>query len=217
MYNGDGGHIITYPVAQGKFLNTLVVITDYCDWKSKDGKLTARTTKQEAVDFFQDWKHPAVKAIVDLLPDVLDKWAVFDMMKHPAPAYHKGCVCIAGDAAHASGPHLGGGAGFGIEDSLVLATALEYGNKQAAAISGVERVRICEKALETYNKVRYERTQWLISATREACALFHLKPPEVPLPAHNEMFGKEISARFHQIWDEDIDGMVKETLELLSS
>lgn len=218
MYNGEGGHIITYPVANGTLLNALFVITDYTDWPHPS-KLTARTSKQEAVDFFAKWKHPAVKALVDLLPDVLDKWALFDMMKLPAEKYNHGVVCLAGDAAHAAGPHLGGGAGFGIEDALCLVTALEVVAEKCAA-AGVEsmedRRELCEKALEAYNEVRYERTQWLIKATREACALFHLTPPEVPLPAHNEMFGREISERFHTIWEYDVEGMVKRTRELLS-
>jgi 2-polyprenyl-6-methoxyphenol hydroxylase-like FAD-dependent oxidoreductase len=36
------------------------------------------------------------------------------------PTFAKGRVCLAGDAAHASTPNQGGGAGFGIEDALVL-------------------------------------------------------------------------------------------------
>jgi 2-polyprenyl-6-methoxyphenol hydroxylase-like FAD-dependent oxidoreductase len=38
--------------------------------------------------------------------------------------FAKGRVCLAGDAAHASTPNQGGGAGFGIEDALVLAEVL---------------------------------------------------------------------------------------------
>jgi salicylate hydroxylase len=218
MYNGPDGHIITYPVANGTLLNILVVMTDYCDWKAKDGKMTARTTKAEAVEFFKDWKHPAVRAIVnELLPEVLDKWGVFDMMKDPAERYNKARVVLAGDAAHAAGPHLGGGAGMGIEDALVLATALEVVNSRLEGEREKDKERLCENALEAYNKVRYERTQWLIRATREACALFHLKPPEVPNKQHNDMFGKEVSERFHTIWDEDVEGMVQETRRLLEA
>ena len=40
------------------------------------------------------------------------------------PPWHRGCVVIAGDAAHASAPHLTQGASMALEDALVLASEL---------------------------------------------------------------------------------------------
>jgi 2-polyprenyl-6-methoxyphenol hydroxylase-like FAD-dependent oxidoreductase len=37
--------------------------------------------------------------------DKPDKWALFNHL--PAPTYTKGSLCILGDAAHATTPHLG--------------------------------------------------------------------------------------------------------------
>ncbi|KAH8904110.1 salicylate 1-monooxygenase sala [Coniochaeta sp. PMI_546] len=216
MYNGPGGHMITYPVAMGTFLNVLVVVSDPGEWSTKDGKHTAKTTKKEAVDFFRSWHHPTVKAIVDLLPEDLDKWAIFDMMDHPAPRYNGGCVCIAGDAAHAAGPHLGAGAGFGIEDALVLATALDSLNKRVRLANwDVKRANLCSQALSAYNQVRYERTQWLVGATRQACSLFQAR--RAYTPEENERFGREIGELFHTIWDYDIKQMVKTTESILKT
>ncbi|KAB5585119.1 hypothetical protein GE09DRAFT_15466 [Coniochaeta sp. 2T2.1] len=219
MYNGLGGHVITYPVAMGTLVNVLAVVSDPGEWKTDDGRHTARTTKKEAVEFFEGWQAPIVKGIVDLLPEELDKWAIFDMMDHPAPRYNDGCVCVAGDAAHAAGPHLGAGAGFGIEDALALATALEQLDKTARStdLTEARRVELCSNALSVYNKVRYERTQWLVRATRKACALFH-----EPLASHlrsesNARFGREISQLFHKIWDLDIGQMVEETIASLEA
>lgn len=213
MYNGPDGHIITYPVAMGTLLNVLAVISDPKEWDTVDRKHTTKTTKQEAVDFFKSWYHPTVKAIVDLLPDELEKWAIFDMLDHPAEKYHTDhCVCIAGDAAHASGPHLGAGAGFGIEDALVLATALDYVNREAASKSDLEKVDMCSAALSTYNDVRYERTQWLVGATREACDLFQFRSGDEYADDHYQVFEREISALFHNIWDVDIEAMVEDTV-----
>jgi hypothetical protein len=66
------------------------------------------------------------------------------------------------------------GAGFGIEDALVLATAIKHVDKMARTpgTSATERLQLCSRALSTYNDVRYKRTQWLVSATRYACDLF---------------------------------------------
>jgi salicylate hydroxylase len=162
------------------------------------------------------WSHPAVRAVIDLLPDELDRWAIFDMMDHPAAKYNAGCVCIAGDAAHAAGPHLGAGAGFGIEDALVLATALEHVDKKLARgkVTPAGKVELCSAALSAYNAVRYQRTQWLVRATRDACRLFQIE--RVYSREASEWFGKEVSKLFSRVWDYDIDEMVKETVKRLN-
>jgi len=217
MYNGPDGHVVTYPVAMGTFLNVLVVVSDPDEWDTADGRHTAKTTKREAVDFFRSWQHPVVKGLIGLLPKELDKWAIFDMLDHPAPGYNKGCACIAGDAAHAAGPHLGAGAGFGVEDALVLATALDSVDKKvrSAGVTDVERVEMCSQALAAYNHVRYERTQWLVGATRRACSLFQARRDFVP--EENERFATEIGELFHTIWDYQIDKMVEETVASLET
>jgi hypothetical protein len=180
MYNGPGAHVITYPVAKGTFLNVLVVLSDPKELATQDGKHICTAQKLETVEFFRTWEHHAVRALIDLLPEELDKWAIFDMLDSPAKKYNERYVAIAGDAAHAAGPHLGAGAGFGVEDGLVLATAIDSVDKRARTerMAAVERAQMCSQALSTYNHVRYDRTQWLISATREACSLFHADPSD---------------------------------------
>lgn len=216
MYNGRGGHVVTYPVSMGEWLNVLLVIRDPNPWREAAadgrGRHTARGTKAEAVAAFKDW-HPTVRAIVDLLPEELDKWGIFDMLESPAPSYARGGLCVAGDAAHAAGPHLGAGAGFGMEDALVLSELLEAVDKgEAAGRSGRRsKVEMCRDALRAYNDVRYERTQWLVANTRDACDLFQARYGEVG--SDWEKFAKEITWRFYKIWEYDVDGMVKEALE----
>ncbi|KAI1212031.1 FAD/NAD(P)-binding domain-containing protein [Annulohypoxylon truncatum] len=210
MYNGPNAHIITYPVAQGQFMNILLVISDPHPWKTEDGKHTAAGSKGEALRAYEGW-HPRVRAIAELLPEELQKWAIFDMCENPAPYYYRDSVAIAGDAAHAAGPHLGSGAGFGIEDALVLATVLEAVNEKLDVQGQKAKVELCQAALAAYNNMRYDRTQWLVGATREACALFHWQDENV-----GSDFGKflpEITKRFHKIWKQDIDEMLRETRE----
>ncbi|KAI1088397.1 FAD/NAD(P)-binding domain-containing protein [Rostrohypoxylon terebratum] len=209
MLTGPNAHFHSYPVAQGQFLNILLVISDPNPWHTEDGKHTTSGSKGEALRAVKDW-HPNARAIAELLPDELQKWALFDMYENPAPYYYRDSVAIAGDAAHASGPHLGSGAGFGIEDALVLATALEAVNTRLGVHGQKTKVKLCHNALAAYNNVRYDRTQWLIGATRETCKLLHWQDENV-----GSDFGKfvpEINKRFHKIWDYDIDEMVKETL-----
>jgi salicylate hydroxylase len=123
MHLGPGVHILYFPVANQTLMNFVAFVTDPWDWSSSE-IMTAPETKAEVVEAFAGWG-PAVRAITNLLPDELDKWAMFDTYDYLAPTYTCGRVCIAGDAAHASTPHLGAGAGVGIEDALALATVLE--------------------------------------------------------------------------------------------
>lgn len=220
MYNGPGAHAITYPVAMGAFLNVLLVVSDPAPWRTADGRHTARGSKDAAVRAFADW-HPTARGLVGLLPAELDKWAIFDMLEHPAPAYARRRVAVAGDAAHAAGPHLGAGAGFGIEDALALAALLQAldrawatppAQKTTTDADAAARTRaaMAQAALAAYNDIRYERAQALPGLTREAVDLFQWDNPAVGSDA--DKFGREITWRFHQIWKYDVDGMVTDAL-----
>lgn len=208
MYNGPGAHVITYAVANGALLNALFVVTDPDPWLAD--RHTAPGTKQEVVKAFADW-HAVIRGLVDLLPETLDKWAIFDMYDHPAPYYNVGNVALAGDAAHASGPHLGSGAGFGIEDSLVLASVLKTADEEVARpLSGKSKGRVCCDALVAYNAVRFDRDQWLPGATREAVELFQWQDEEVG--RDHEKFLPRVARLYHTIWDNDVDQMAREAV-----
>ncbi|KAI1500610.1 hypothetical protein F5X99DRAFT_230540 [Biscogniauxia marginata] len=208
MYNGSKAHCIIYPVAMGKFLNLLLVITDPNPWRIED-RHTARGDKKEALDAYADW-HPHVRAMVDLLPEKLDKWAIFDMFENPAPHYNVGSVAIAGDAADALGPHLGSGAGFGIEDALVLSIMLEVADKSLDGKTGKSKAEVCRDSLAAYNSIRYERAQWLPGAMREASGLFQWQDGKVGSDSTN--FESRIGQLFHTIWDNGIDKMASDAI-----
>lgn len=212
MYNGPNAHIITYPVAGNTFLNTLAVVSDAESWSAAPGGgHTGRATKEEATRAFAGW-HQDVKAIVELLPEEMDKWAIFDMLENPIQQYHSaGNVCLAGDAAHAVGPHLGAGAGFGIEDACLLAELLkQVQDRLSLSQDGGARskMKVLESAFGVFTEVRHERTQWLVKHTRETVDLFEWKEPE--MAKDRETYGREITWRFHKIWHYDIQKMVEQ-------
>lgn len=70
--------------------------------------------------------------------------------------WHKGRVILIGDAAHATTPHLGQGAGMAIEDSLVLAEELA----RAATVAD---------AFRTFQKRRYDRCKYIVDASLAIC------------------------------------------------
>ncbi|KAI6359521.1 hypothetical protein MCOR25_007028 [Pyricularia grisea] len=223
MYNGPGAHSITYPVGLGDnlALNVLVVVADPNPWplEKTGGKHTAPGMREEAERATKDF-HPTFRKIVSLLPEKVEKWAIFDAMENPAPTYSKGQICLAGDAAHATGPHLGAGAGVGIEDALLLSTLLDRidqvvkGGDQEYAGEDKKRDMI-SRALDIYDGLRRERTQWLVRATREAVDLIQWSKGEAA-GRNGEEFGRDMSKLYYQVWDYDLQGMLKEGLEKLA-
>lgn len=60
---------------------------------------------------YEGWGDTATRILQ--LMEKPDEWALFE--HPPAPTYVKGKLAILGDAAHASTPHQGAGAGMAIE------------------------------------------------------------------------------------------------------
>lgn len=74
----------------------------------------------------------------------------------PARTYASGPVAVMGNAAHATTPWQGSGAGMAIEDSLVLSTLLGRAETPAQAVL----------ALKAYERVRWQRTQRVVESSR---------------------------------------------------
>ena len=70
--------------------------------------------------------------------------------------WYKGRVILIGDAAHATTPHLGQGAGMAIEDSLVLAEELD-------------RADSIDTAFRAFQQRRYERCRYIIDSSLAIC------------------------------------------------
>ncbi|KAK6069909.1 salicylate 1-monooxygenase SalA [Seiridium cupressi] len=193
-------------------------VTEPSDWPVGDSNgvrnMTAEATREELEAVFQGWG-PTVRNIVGLLPDEMDKWGIFDMYDHPAPSYVRGRVCVAGDAAHASSPHHGAGAGIGVEDALALCTLFDMitaSLPQTLATSDTQQAKslssLVEAAFQVFDQVRSPRSQWLVKSSREACDIYEWNYPETKRDWDKCL--DEITTRSHKLWYFDIDGMLKE-------
>lgn len=225
MHIGPGAHILHFPVAAHTFLNIVAFVDEPEDWPLGDpnsvGNMVAPATREEVQAAFAGWG-PTVCKLVNLLPEKFDKWAIFDTFDHPAPTFAKGRVCLAGDAAHASSPHHGAGAGIGVEDALALCTLLERGmdklsesgeceateNGDNAKNETRKKSAIIEAAWDIYNKVRPSRSQWLVKSSREACDIYEWKYPETKTDWDKCL--AEITERSHKLWYFDFKGMLEE-------
>lgn len=156
MHLGPGGHVLTFPVNHGKTLNVVAFRQDDNEWEDSD-RLTRMGTREEALRDFAGWGEP-VRKLLSLCNAELPVWAIFNL-GHPAPSFVKGRVAIIGDAAHATAPHNGAGAGMCIEDAAVLASILASDAVTSPADLG--------PALEAYDAARRERGHFLVNASRE--------------------------------------------------
>ncbi|KAK3484818.1 uncharacterized protein B0T23DRAFT_368095 [Neurospora hispaniola] len=215
MYNGPGAHIITYPIGNNSVLNMLAVISDSNEWPDEQRHVLPGN-KDDIRQAFKGW-HPTVQKLADLFPEENEegggpivKWGIFDTLDFPLPQYYSGRVAVAGDAAHATGPHLGAGGGLGIEDALILAELLEKVTEIQASNGSESELGtdiMLERALYEYNDFRYARTQDVVSWTRKAVDLFQWKDENVA--KDGKKFGRLVKKLFHQVWyDLDLHQMV---------
>ncbi|KAL2844463.1 hypothetical protein BJX68DRAFT_277797 [Aspergillus pseudodeflectus] len=205
MYGGPGAHILHFPVAGQKLMNVVAFVDDPEEWPL-DKSMTQPASPGELQGAFREWG-PTVRAIVEMLTESegLDKWAVFDMYDSPANTYSDGLVCLAGDAAHASAPHHGAGAGIGVEDALALCVVLERAVEEMKPQKVDCKAEVLERALRVYSDVRLERSQWLVRSSREVCDVY-----EWISECGRDMDKgfDHVKARSHKIWYFDIDGMI---------
>lgn len=210
MHCGPSAHVLTFPVANNTLLNVVAFATDPQDWTAPDGKFVVPATKSEATKAFSKFS-PVVQGLMNLLPENLDRWGVFDTYERPVPSYINGRLCLAGDAAHASSPHHGAGAGSGIEDCLTLTVLL----KAVSERSKLHRPTAVRAALQVYNHVRYDRSQWIMDTSRVVGDIYEFQDSNCG--SNHTKIAQEIHDRSHRIWDYDIDAMVNEAKKLFET
>ncbi|KAI1134100.1 mannitol 1-phosphate dehydrogenase [Hypoxylon sp. FL0543] len=196
MYMGYHGHVLTFPIEKGKTMN--VVAFNSCDtWT--DPQWVVKTSKEKMLDDFSAWG-AQVKAIIEGM-EKRDIWALFN--DPPAPTYYGTSprICLLGDAAHATTPHQGAGAGMCIEDCFVLSRLL----------GEAKDVQDLDKVFQVYDEVRRPRTQKLVKTSKEAGMLYDFELEGDDL----EAIEKNFKSRMSWIWDEDLEGELEKALSML--
>jgi salicylate hydroxylase len=138
---------------------------------------------------YAEWT-PSVQAIMSAMikPDI---WALYNHT--PAKTYVKSHpkICLVGDAAHATTPHSGAGAGMCVEDCYILSELL----------GEARGVKDLEAAFSAYDEVRRPRSQKLVEESREAGMLYDL---EGPTGDDLEGLERNMKQRMNWIWDHDL-------------
>lgn len=135
-----------------------------------------------------------------LILDQPDPQAYSQWEHKSTSTFANGNVCIAGDAAHATTPWQGAGAGQAFEDALILGTLLGEINSPA----GIAH------AFQAYSHVRKERCQRVIDSSRGTGQIFCGQNPEAGLEP-DKMMGL-LAPRWGFIGGIDFDDYKKEAL-----
>ncbi len=197
---GYGGHLITFPINQGKTLN-IVAFRGASDWDNGSNWVVP-VTVEDVLEDFEDWSDP-VKKLLSLLQKP-DKWGLFDLP--PLKTYVQGGrICLLGDCAHASTPHQGAGAGMAIEDAAVLSRLLgEVKTSDAGQLA---------RAFAAYDMVRRERTQKLVTTSRARGLIYDLEVPGTE--DDTAKICDEIASQWDWIWNFDVDAHCLEAINIM--
>ncbi|MND80896.1 Salicylate hydroxylase [compost metagenome] len=198
MHLGLDGHILTFPVKQGRIINVVAFVSDRSTpdpaWP-QDAPWVREASQREMLEAFAGWGD-AARILLECIP-APTHWALHDLAE--LPGYVHGRVALIGDAAHAMLPHQGAGAGQGLEDACFLARLLgdpqvSQGNlgELLAAYDALRRPRAC----------RVQRT------SREAGELYELRDPAVG--DDEKALGATLASRFDWLWNHDLDADVRE-------
>lgn len=128
-------------------------------------------------------------------------WALFD--HPPAATYYKGRFALLGDAAHASTPHQGAGAGQAIEDAFVLSNLL-------GQVNSVEEI---EKAFHAYDAVRRPRSQKVVATSRDAAKVYQFEDEK--LGTDLDLIKWALEMRYNWIWDEDLPTQLQKAEDIM--
>ncbi|KAK2626647.1 hypothetical protein QTJ16_003822 [Diplocarpon rosae] len=198
MYLGRHGHVLTFPIEGGKTMNVVAFRTKM-DGKWEHEKWVLPMKKEDMSNDFEGWGQN-VQQILSLMekPDV---WALFD--HPPAPTYYQGRLAILGDAAHASTPHQGAGAGQAIEDAFVLSNLLGQ----------VNSANEIEKAFHAYDAIRRPRSQKVVTTSRDAAAIYEFE--DETLGTDLDKIRRRLEERYNWIWDEDLPQQLRTAQDIM--
>ena len=117
--------------------------------------------KQKLLDLC-DGTHPVYKKFIEGHEGDFPKIPLYDISF--LETWHKGHVCLIGDAAHPTSPHVGQGASMALEDSITLAKCLRD-------------IKNTQQAFAKFQSLRKKRTEKMIKFSRLSGESLHLTNP----------------------------------------
>ncbi|KAK4195430.1 putative salicylate hydroxylase [Triangularia verruculosa] len=195
LWMGPNRHLLTFPVnrQEERFLNLVAFVTDQSQtWPSQGpASLTMPATKMDALKDFER-------------AGFSDTWGLHDVADRPLSSFFSDRIIVIGDAAHASTPHHGSGAGFCMEDVAILGALFE----EAIAHKALT-VNTLQEIFTVFDAHRRERDQWLVNSSRRAADLYQWRIPEFSGQERFEKMKADIEQRQKVCWDFDMESAIE--------
>ncbi|KAH6672543.1 hypothetical protein B0J14DRAFT_483028 [Halenospora varia] len=203
MYLGHGGHLLTFPIRGGKALN-MVAFKDADKARWTQRQWVVPSSRQAILKDFAGFGEKPHK-LLELIEDP-EKWGLFDTL--PAPTYAKDAFCILGDAAHATTPHLGAGAGFAMEDAHLLS-----GLMTPELIKSPADLKY---AFRVFDETRRPRCKDLIAKSRKQGQLLDLQKKAGSEITEDEL-RRCVTINQKWVWEVDLSCMLERAKVLMKS
>nr|GAT53019.1 mannitol 1-phosphate dehydrogenase [Mycena chlorophos] len=205
LYLGRGGHVLTLSIDHGRVMN-VVVFNSAKEWTNPEWVVAANHKQMQ--DEFASWS-PTVNKIISMMRNN-DIWALFNDPPASTFVSEDGRVALVGDAAHATTPHKGSGAGMAIEDAYIL------GNLISEALTlNPDAAKSIPAALRTYNDTRRERGLHLVEDSRETGRLYDLEHPDFGFD--KEKIKESLLKRMDWVWEHDVQVELAAAVEKLKA
>ncbi|SGZ31121.1 BQ5605_C047g12310 [Microbotryum silenes-dioicae] len=211
MLLGQGRHILHFPVRGGALINIVAFVKDaaYAKLGDHTGPWSEARPKAEMLEDFASFNETSLellKAIND--PSI---WGIFELPLIPHAVDER--IVLIGDAAHATTPHQGSGAGQAIEDGLFVAHVLTHPLLSKSSSTSSTRSTSLRTALSLYEAARHPRGRRVQSTSYEAGLLYEFLDPI----AGDDItkIGPNLSERMKWIWEMDLEKELSELGEEL--
>ena len=159
VYYGPGGHIVHYPTGRDDNIN-FVAIESKSSWHEESWRTEGKT--KDLLSKFANWNEGLVHMMASA--NKVYKWGIF---QRPLPQkLYMGRSVLLGDAAHPMVPFLGQGACMAIEDGYALAEIIEDSDDITLA-------------LEDFNKLRKNRSNWIQKRSLLQGRFNHVSAPSI--------------------------------------
>ncbi|KAJ4347657.1 hypothetical protein N0V95_005230 [Ascochyta clinopodiicola] len=176
----DHHRIVMYPCRSGKLLN-IAAICPEGNQKVEESTWLNSGSKEDLMREFEGFS-AELREMCSLAEDV-KLWSLAS--RDPPSVFHRGKLCLIGDAAHPTLPHQGQGGAQAFEDAATLG-ALFTANTTLEQIEG--RLRI-------YNDIRYKQSVTILFMSRvgdsqreQVMGELHRFLPDVDMPRNMSLF-----------------------------
>ncbi|KAJ7488282.1 FAD/NAD(P)-binding domain-containing protein [Mycena latifolia] len=163
--DASGRYLFVYPCRDKTLVNIVAHIPDVRDQDKFNWNAPA--TKAELLSAFEDFGTQFTELLA-LVDGPVHLWQLRALPR--LPTWTRGCTALIGDAAHATFPTLGQGAGMAIEDAVTIACLLPRGTPKDEV----------PRRLEAYQTLRKERGEFVLTESVE----------QVMVPAKRGLYGR---------------------------